>query len=253
VNLFEFSERVFFETIYSTLRQTGEIGDVFPEMVAYNVPLYALRLFWPDERRALLQSGKFPAFCIAEKDWRGRIENIQAMIQESNGSKELVFQKTYVMNCDVMYVVARTNSGLAICRVPKKADQTWQSRGEESVRFLSSSTDRVVDHFVVSGKVTMDPESWISLTKREYTVAGINIPRREMTGIAVLSVALLEHHGVGVDSALPLVEKLLLARESGDLRKEDVLIAREIFSFFQLHSKTISIHPFWSRAAQMFA
>ncbi|MCE9599246.1 MAG: hypothetical protein K8S54_14885 [Spirochaetia bacterium] len=247
----EKSEQAFYEEILATMRRTGEIGDVFPRMVAYNVPAYVLGVFWPEERTRLIASNEFPAFCIAEKDWRGRIENLHSTVKDEAGNPILTFEKSYVMQCDTMYVVANAGAGLALCRIPRSPGQVWTSRAEASVVFNASDGSSSRDHFIVQGKESLSPGQFIALTKRQYTVAGITIPRREITGVAMLSIALLEHHGVSV---APVRSKCddILARRTGGLDKESVILATEVFRFFQEHSRGIQLHPFWERAAGMF-
>lgn len=247
----EKSERAFYDDLLETMRRTGEIGDVFPRMVAYNVPAYVLGVFWPDEKRRLIESGEFPAFCIAETGWKGRIENISSRLSIADGNT-LAFEKSYVMECDTMYVVANTDSGLALCRVPRNnSTQTWTSRQEPSVVFKSSDGKVTRDHFIVKGLVTLASNQFLPLSKRQYTVAGITIPRREISGIALLSLALLEHHGISVEEMNSLRSALLQKRTDG-LDKDSVTIATEIFRFFQKKAEGISLHPFWERAAGMY-
>lgn len=241
---FRLGDRDFLQGLRATIARTGEVGDVFPDMVAFNVPLFALKTLWPEEYERALGAGLFPAFCVAEKGWRGRIDNISSSLEQNT----LVFEKSYVMECGCMYVVAKAGEGLALCRVLRNAGQIWTSRAELSVQFHSSG-GRFVDHYVAAGTETLPPDAFRIVSRREYTSVGLTIPRREMTGLAVLAQGLMEFHGAGQSTASQ-TEQILDDRTGGPTKAGTVL-AREVFAVFQ---KTVreGRHPFWDRAAEFF-
>jgi hypothetical protein len=127
LNLFELSEEDFLRRLEDDMAITGDLGELFPRMVAYNVPYFVLSQYWPEERTNLLKDPLFPAFCVAEAEWKGRLENLKGSLDLSSG--RLTCEKTYVMQCDVMYVLVWAGEDLALCRVPRNASQTWSRNG----------------------------------------------------------------------------------------------------------------------------
>src|SRR6185369_15344311 len=104
---FQAGERQFFQELIDTVSESGEIADVFPDMVVFNVPLYVLNRFWHAEYKDITNHFQFPSFCIAEDNWRGRVENVQAEVKKAGGHFKLSFKKTYVMTADVLFVFAK--------------------------------------------------------------------------------------------------------------------------------------------------
>lgn len=242
------SETEFYAALRAKIRETGEVGDVFPDMVAYNVPLFALRELWPAESEHLLSSGMFPALCVAEHGWKGRIDNVHSSLELTEGL--LQFEKSYVMECDWMYVVARVGDDVALCRVPRSAAQTWTSRADDSVRFKSQS-GRMVDHYFVASREKLDPDQFCVVTRRQYTSIGIQIPRREITGLAILSQGMMEHRGLGATTA-DKTAALIEDRINGPT-KSGVQLAGQVFAEFQRSVPPETRHPFWNRAAEFFS
>lgn len=238
----------FLSALRARIRETGEVADVFPDMVAFNVPLFALRELWPQEYRFLLESRQFPAFCVAEHGWRGRIDNVHSSLETDGVTVK--FEKSYVMECEVLYVVVRAEDGIALCRVPRSPLQTWTSRADDSVRFKSSK-GRIVDHYIVSSVEKLAPAQLCIVSRRQYTAVGIAIPRREITGLAVLAQGLMEHRGLGADTAQK-TQEILLDRKEGPT-KQGVRLAGEVFAEFQRLILPETRHPFWNRAAEFFA
>lgn len=242
------SEEVFLQGLWRRIRETGNIGDVFPDMVAFNVPLFALRKLWPSERDHLISSGKFPALCVAEHGWRGRLDNVKSAL--GTDGKTVTFEKSYVMECDWMYVVLRAEDDVALARVPRNHSQTWTSRNDESVRF-ESSKGRKVDHYIVSSSEHLPAAQIQRVSRKEYAGVGLTIPRREMTGLAILAQGMMEHRGRGaetVDRALAILED----RREGPT-KRGVVLAGQVFAEFQKAVPPDTRHPFWNRAGEFFA
>lgn len=242
------SELEFYSALRARIRETGEVGDVFPDMVAYNVPLFALQELWPEERANLLASGKFPALCVAEHGWRGRIDNVHASLDVTE--RVLQFEKSYVMECDWMYIVARSAENVALCRVPRSAHQKWTSRADDSVRFVSTR-GRGVDHYIVASQEQLTRDQFRVVPRRSYTAVGIQIPRREITGLAILSQGMMEHRGLGQNTAQKTLD-LIHDRTDGPTKK-GLTLAGEVFAEFQRSVPEKTRHPFWNRAAEFFS
>lgn len=245
---YQLDERSFLNLLEDGMAQTGDLGDLFPRMVAYNVPLYVLTSYWPAERDRLIGTTEFPAFCVAEAGWKGRIENLQGHLDAAQ--RRVVFEKTYVMQCDVIYALLRAGDGLAICRVPASKSQEWRSRGEDAGRFVSRQ-GVVRDHFIVRTDEVLEPDSFVLIRKRSYVAAGVAIPRREITGLAMLALGYMRFLGEDTTYLQSLREQILQAREHGRLDGEAVSAAGEIYNQL-LRVLPGNAHALWSRAGQIF-
>jgi len=144
----------------------------------------------------------------------------------------------------------RAPDGLAICRIPRSAGQNWKSREDDSVRFKSSK-GRAVDHYIVSSEEQVSPAQICTVSRREYTAVGIAIPRREITGLAILAQGMMEHRGLGAGTKTK-TDEILADRNEGPT-KQGIRLAGEVFSEFQKYILPETRHPFWNRAAEFFS
>ncbi len=248
MNLFELSEEDFLRRLEDDMAITGDLGELFPRMVAYNVPYFVLSQYWPEERANLFKDPLFLAFCVAEAGWKGRLENLKGSLDLSSG--RLTCEKTYVMQCDVMYILVWAGEDLALCRVPRNPSQIWTSRQEDTVRFVSK-TGAVRDHFIVSVDQILKSEEYVTLRKRNYVRAGMTIPRREMTGLAIVALGYMRFLKEDVSDLIGLRDEVLQARATGELGAEAVHAASQIFHQL-LRILPPDAHPFWGRAGSLF-
>jgi hypothetical protein len=256
----DLSEVEFHAKITERMRATGFVGDVIPAMITYNVPGFILRELWPAAYAEWERSPVFMAFAIAEDGWGGRIDNVTSQLTPLGDGFELEFAKSYVLDCEAMLILARGEfpggEDLAICRVPRGDDQTWESRNEPGVR-LETSDGRVIDHNRVRGKVRLTPADVLPITRRRYTPLGIRIPRRELTSLSVIAIALLDHLGArpgGADGDIlaDREARILNAREAGRLSGSEMRAAVEILDvFFRVTAGRPDVHPFWENVRRM--
>ena len=238
----------FIRQLQSKLEETGRIDDVVPEMVQWNVPCFALRQLWPAAWADFVREPRPIAFAIAEQGWRGRIENLNSSLERLTDGFSLRFEKSYVMTSTMVIVVARFEQQLALTRVIRSNEQEWVSRNQDSVRFHRTDGS-VVDHFRVRGDVHLSDHDVHSLTRAEYRKTGLQIPMRELTSLALLSFAMLRFHGLAVVDVRE--DDLLVARAAPMLRKEHLLLAREVLADFFNRSEDLSLHSFWGEVRRM--
>lgn len=259
----DLSEADFHAKIKERMRATGSVGDVIPAMITYNVPGFILRELWPAAYTRWEDAPVFMAFAIAEDGWRGRIDNVKSALTPVGDGYELKFAKSYVLDCEQILILARGDfpdgEDFAICRVPRDDDQTWESRNEPGVR-LETSDGRVIDHNRVSGTVALARDDVLPITRRRYSPLGIRIPRRELTSLSVISIALLEHlelklSGADGDFLADREARILMAREAGRLSGGEMRAAVEILDvFFRLTDElpeNSRVHPFWDNVRRM--
>ncbi|MCB1325939.1 MAG: hypothetical protein H7A21_02210 [Spirochaetales bacterium] len=234
--------------LQSRLQATGRVDDVIPEMVQWNVPCFALRQLWPEAWADFVREPRPIAFAIAEQGWRGRIENLNSSLKRAHEGYFLHFEKSYVMSCELVVVVARFEDRLALTRVLRSGEQDWVSRDQESVRFRRTDGS-VVDHFRVRGDVQLEKRDVRTLTLAEYRRTGLQIPMRELTSLALLSFAMLRFHNRARADARE--DDLVAARAAPALRKEHLLLAREVLADFFKQSEDLTLHSFWDEVRRM--
>ena len=83
---------------------------------------------------------------------------------------------------------------------------------------------------------------------------GIQIPFRELTGLALLAIALSEHYRYAgleemIDAFKEAEQALFEAREQRRMGREDLAVAAEVIDLFE-HSP-IPKHPLWAATAAL--
>lgn len=245
------SDRVFFQNLYNRFRDEGNLGDVFGEMVAWNVPRFILGELWPEKLQSMDSSLRL-AFTAAEAGWKGRIDNIKSRLLEEEGALIYDFDKSYVMECDVMVSLGRLGDEFSLVWLPKSSSQTWTEREETEIR-LPKSNGTYLHHYFVKGKERVEKENTMPLSRRAYARVGLQIPRREITGLAILSGALMEKYSVLGKGEKSALVNLLSIREKDSLTREDAGTASEFLdSFYAIAQKEkIDLHPFWFKFQEM--
>ncbi len=247
------------------LEQTGLVGDVFPAMVMFNVPVFLLRNLWPDRYAALLKQPERLMFGAAEENWKGRLENLRARCVRGGESYKLTFRKTYVMDCDALIVLGMPHGedgraldgSVALAFVRRKDGddaQTWTPRTEDGLT-LERTAESDMSHFIVEAKeLSVPADDVVVLDRAVYSKYGAQLMRRELTSMALLSAAMLRREQVMVPEKFQENEQRLLeARDSGKLRGTHMARASAMLStFFELaEAQPVTLHPLWDRIRAM--
>lgn len=250
------TEREFFESARQQLRETGELGDVFPCMVEWNVPRFLLRQLWPDvlsQYPSQQITGK-PHLCFAasETGWKQRIENIQSRARKTaDGRYELQLDKAYVMQGETILLLLRLEDEFCLALIPfpdSSEELTLIEREEPHTIFESSQGQRIL-HYRLKGTVIVDSVCVHPIKRRSYSLSGIQVPGREITGLALLAITLAEVHSYaesqGLRDRFRLAEKALLtAREKKRQTKDDVKLALGIIQDFA--ALPVPKHSLWT-------
>ena len=250
------SETDFHRLLKRRIAETGEIGDVFPLMVGHNLPHHLLRKLWPERWTRFAENPGWIAFAAAETGWRGRVENIDSRIRSDAKGQVLHFKKSHVITSDVMLILAKCDQDLALAFVPRSESQNWRTRGEPGVQ-MRSSDGALFDHHHVEGEQRLARDDFIRIDKKTYARFGIQLPRRELTSLAVIALGLLEHHGVNFASDLNRIHeresRVLKSRERERIGRADADAAEEILNFFyaKIQEADIRPHPFWERVREL--
>lgn len=252
IKLMALDEVAFIKELQSLLQKGAGEGDVIPLMIQYNVPLFVLHNVWPEKEAELRAHNTRLAFAVAEDGWQGKVYNIKSNLQAA-GEKDhfqLQFQKSYVIDCDAMLVLARYANDFAICYVPREAStQDWQSRGEADV-LLPTRSGTSVDHYRVQADLSLREVEFQPISQKAYARLGMQIPLREASSLCLLSLALLRKTGIPCDTLKDHETALLAARARGRLKRADMQAAREILNVFyeKIEAAQLEVHPFWLRA-----
>lgn len=263
------SEGEFHELVRQRVLKTGNVGDSFPLMVAYNVPFYILATLWPDRYAQVLDDPRYIAFAAAEPGWKGQTRNIQsaAEIQQPDQAPgdspdsgapayRLRFEKSYVISCQQLLVLVRLAAEpetLALAWIQADPDrQQWRSRQEEGVRFELTGGP-VFDHHFVSGDATIPADDLLTLHQRTYARIGLEVPRREVTTMAILAAAFAEHHEwFSADERKQLLddprEQIIAARSAGRIRSNQVRAAGGMIDAMlgRAAERHFELGPFWA-------
>ncbi len=249
----------FHELIREKLAATGAIGDVFPMMVAHNVPHYVLARLWPEKYETFLADPAWLAFTVAETGWKGSIDNIKSRLMDTpDGGVQAEFAKSYVVSCDGMLMLLRRGDGFALALVPGASgdkNQTWTSRGEASVR-MGDSQGGEIDHYFVEGRAPIASGDYLELSRKAYARLGLQIPRRELTSLALLAEPLLQYHGHDANADMRANAELIMnARKGEKIAREALDAAAKIMDafFVRCEEANIELHPFWENAKKMRA
>ena len=250
------------------LERTGALGDVFPFMVSRNVPQFLLKKLWPAMFAEFAARPHVIMFAAAEEGWRGRLDNIKARAERSpdGATFRITFRKTYVMECETLLVLARSAESLddaVLVWLPKEivksndasAGQTWTQRTEPGLS-MDRSDGPPVHHYIVEGEVRVPESRVLRVDRRAYAMVATQLPRREITSMALLSVATLRRAGLYVSAEMLDSEaRLLKARDGERLSGIHMKIAQEILvEFFTTTEKRgFALHPLWDRIRDMAA
>ena len=257
--------------LQAQLERSGLVGDVFPLMVSRNVPQYLLRRLWPAVWSEFEQQPRVIMFGAAEEGWRGRVENIQARVAPGVDAQTLrvSFRKTYVMNCTGLLLLARPapelNDGapddvLLVWLPQANPDHAqpgleWQRRTEPGLTLEQSGAQPPIYHHIVTGDVAVTREQVLRLGKRAYATTATQLPRREISSMALLALAILRHAKIQVAAELLEHEAALLQARAGQrLGGATMEHARAVFQhFFALADAqpSLELHALWQRIREM--
>ena len=249
-------ENDFLKLIQQTAAKTGQVADVFRSMVAYNVPNFVLKNIWVERWQEELKAPALLAFCVAEDEWQGKIDNIKSNVIRIGEKYILTFAKSYVIEADALIILVRYEDDFALARVKVNFDdpgQDWQSRGEADIQFKDSDGNRY-DHYRVEGELALAEQFFHKITRKEYARLGLQIPRREYTSLAVVASGVMQHHQIYDDRLDAQVDQIMAERSSGRI-KESMQAATTIFEALMKNAgdKGIELHPFWLRAEKLFS
>jgi hypothetical protein len=257
------TESEFFTALQQKVRETGEIGDVFPCMVEWNVPRFLLSHLWPD---VLSQSPTqkitgLPLFCYAasETGWNQRIQNIKSRAEKNgDGSFTLHLNKAYVMQAETILLLLRLADDFCLAMIPFSDAQkrfTLMERDEPHTVFNASNGNAVL-HYRLSGTATVDSGRVHSIKERAYSLYGVQIPAREIIGLALLAVALADHHSFhAIEDRRHWFREgetqLFAARDNRRLQKHDISLAIELIEAFA--KSPIQKHAIWEQWTSLAA
>jgi hypothetical protein len=238
--LADLPEKEFHQALVQTLEKTGRLGDVFPAMVTYNVPLFLLKKLWP-ECIELIKKSRSIAFAAAEEGWRGRVEHISSTIDE-NGV--LNFSKSYVLESEKVLLLVRCREekqfALALINF-SDADQ----KDERKEIALQNSSDERIGHYRIKGNC--QAEAFQKISQSAYSRQAIFVPLREASSLALLAASLLRRSGKS--SFEKECAAIMEARGLGKIKREILEPVREILSAF--YSADIEREPFWAEINKM--
>lgn len=285
--LLTFGESEYQRWLQQRLEGSGCLGDVFPLMVSRNVPQYLLRKLWPEMWARFERAPHIIMFGAAEEGWRGRLDNLQARCTPADDAQFRVrFRKTYVMECESLLVLARPDDGSdgvvlvwierpgVTTQGPDKSDgesgtrneasdpclsggdQTWTQRTEAGLSMDRSGGAGPVHHYIVEGDLIVPAERVLAIPRRSYATVATQLPRREITSMALLAAATLRRAGARPEASPELHEKeerLLNARDGVRLSGGHMQLARDILNAFfaQAKASKMELHPLWDRIREM--
>lgn len=246
---FGLSEEEFLRVLEETTAHSGNPGDVFPPMVSYNVPWFVLRDLWPAAHEALGADPQWMAFAAAEEGWRGRLDSIRSTVAREGERWRVQFAKTYVMTASELLLLVGSPQGPGLCRVSADPNWDWTEREEEGLR-LVSTRGRVVAHYRVRGAAVVSDGAVFSPGRRAYSRVGLVIPRREVTGMAMMALGMLRFLGLSDGASLGVErDRIFAGRSAGHLGGEEMAAALRILDQFYSATKSASLEAFWSVVA----
>lgn len=225
---------------------TGNPGDVFPPMVSYNVPWFVIRQLWPEAASELAEAPRWMAFAAAEEGWRGRLDNIKSEAEAIADGFRVSFSKTYVMTADRLLLLLAGPEGPALCRVERDPGWDWTERTEPGLS-MTSSRGRTVAHYRVRGSAVVPASAVLSVPRRKYSRIGLLIPRREVTGMAMMALGMMRFLELAEAPGL-LSERdcITRGRQQDSLGGAEVAAALRILDGFYAAAAGSSLEPFWS-------
>jgi hypothetical protein len=240
------------------LETLGTLGDVFPLMVSRNVPQYVLRKLWPERWEEFVRAPRTIMFAAAEEGWRGRLENVQARaVRQADGPDyQVSYRKTYVMNCEAMLLLARPTHApddVSLVWIDRNPQQEWTRRTEPGLSMECADGTRI-DHWIVTGDHAVPAADVCTVAGRTYALVATQLPRREISSMALLAVATLRRHGLPIDGELLAGEtRLCAARDGARLSGAHMNLAGEILREFfgAAREHAIELHPLWDRIREM--
>jgi len=288
--LFAESESVYLRLLAKRLEASGAIGDVFGWMVVRNVPLFILEHLWPERFAALRErtqtataAGRrapFVAFVAAEPGWKGRIDNLRSYVdlreadEPENKTVRLHLNKNHALACDAALLLLRvrrsddpadlSDDEIALVWLdaetpdPETAPDShmpgnglhWKRRLDRAELTLPRTDRAPLVHYELSGETSIPAEQARVIRRSAYRRHGLEAPRRELSSLAVLSLALLRRHGLAIPEEIREQEaQLLAARDAGRLDAQALRQAQELFRWFLETSaaEQIELHPVWER------
>lgn len=199
-------EKDFCPWLVSTTARQGRLDQVFPLMVHYNVPLYAAFQLWgqdviPEELAGSLREN-LCAFAASEKGWRGRVGNLNSRVDPETG--RLQADKNYVMGDGQVLLLLRVNATedqFALAWLPAEnriyPGVSSQSRGEPDLLLYPRGEEHPpLDHFFLRLSLPDYRSTGIVLSpvfsRRRYARLGLELPKRELTGLSLLALGLAD-------------------------------------------------------------
>lgn len=257
------TEREFFVAAQQQLRATGEVGDVFPCMVEWNVPRFILGHLWPEVLSQLppQRITGLPTLCFAasETGWNQRIQNLKSYARAvGDGTFTLHLNKAYLLQATTVLLLLRLEDEFCLATIPlsdAKAGLTLIERDEPHTVFNTSNGSAIL-HYRLSGTIAVEAGRVHPIKERAYSLYGVQIPGREITGLALLAVALADHHSYhGIEDRRNWFREgeaiLLAARENRRLQKNDMSLAIELIEAFS--KSTIRKHAIWEQWTSLAA
>ncbi|MCB1173943.1 MAG: hypothetical protein KDK39_10270 [Leptospiraceae bacterium] len=264
-------------TAMQALRSGAGEGDVLPVLIQHNVPNRILGQFWPELLTASRAASLRLAFAAAEDGWRGRIENLESrcLARPDGQSWQITMKKSHVIACDRVIGLLRAptteNSAaerLALLALdlaePGIAGIHVSARQEPGLRLPCSQSagsgsqrPAYVGHSRLEAdlQLTMEQSGQLQLiTSADYKELGQGIPAWELSSMALMAMAVLEHHGLRIDAQIKAQMDLLLqARSRAGGTRRLLVQARAIWRYFfhQVAQKGITVHPFWQQVARL--
>ena len=269
--LLTFGESEYQRWLQQRLEASGCLGDVFPLMVSRNVPQYLLRKLWPEMWARFEQMVHVIMFGAAEEGWRGRLDNLEARcIPTGDAGFRVRFRKTYVMECESLLVLTRPDDGsdgVVLVWIERPAapgdlessggGQTWTQRTEAGLSMNRSGGGAPVHHYIVEGDLIVPAERVLAIPRRNYATVATQLPRREISSMALLAAATLRREGSSLPEASAELrqkeERLLKARDGARLSGGHMQLARDILSdfFARAEKHGLELHPLWDRIRDM--
>lgn len=247
------NDSLFQKKLFRLFSKTGLEGDVIPFMIGRNVPLFILKNLWKDKYAHYFKTNTRFSFAVAEQNWRGRIGNIKSQLNPGQNYC-LDFDKNHVIDCDVIIVVAHCkNDRIALALVDDFSGTNWQKRKEPGL-ILTGSDGNDIHHSHVGGRIDLEKDKVRIITREEYSAFARYIPWLELSSLAILGCALLNHNGIILDSNMKdKIQSILLYRnEHSTLKKAFVIGRRLLYSVFdKVEENQLQLHPFWKYPLMM--
>lgn len=237
----------FLESLYERAVTAGRLEDVFPDLIRFNVIRFILTKLWPEKLKEVTSECKH-AFAVAEDGWHGRIDALQSQLFDKDDRFELRYAKSYVMSADLYILLVKYNNRFALCALVSDQVDRQVVRKEPHTVFEG---EEKVYHYRIEGSTDLSLSDFRVLDRKAYTAVGIQIPRREINGIALLSIALCESRGIKNEALRAGCRQLLDARMKPRLTKNDSVDAARILKQTLEIIRQGDYHPFWDKITEM--